>query len=161
MPELVCDTSVLIALYQIGMIDVLPQFGTPVIVPAAVEQEVVAGRTAGHDVPEISGIDWITIRSPASRPALPGVSQLDAGEAEVLWVALETGAIAVVDEVPARRTAAQLGIAFTGTLGLLVDAKRRGLVAEVAPLLDELELHEFHMSQHVRAAILRAAGEGP
>jgi hypothetical protein len=151
----------LIALHQIGMIDVLSQLAAAVIVPAAVEQELVAGRTAGHDVPEISGIDWITIRSPASRPTLPGVSQLDAGESEVLWVALETSAIAVLDEVPARRAAAQLGIAFTGTLGLLVDAKKRGLVAKVAPLLDELELHEFHMSQQVRAAILRAAGESP
>lgn len=81
------------------MLVILRQFGAGVIVPTAVEQELAAG----HDVPEISGVDWIVIRSPSSRPTLPDANQLDAGESDVLWVTLETGAIAVLDEVPACR----------------------------------------------------------
>jgi predicted nucleic acid-binding protein len=46
-------------------------------------------------------------------------------------------------------------------LGLLVDAKQRGLISTVAPLLDELERHNFHMSPRIRKAILKAAGEMP
>ncbi len=65
----------------------------------------------------------------------------------MLWLALEsTTSIVVLDDRDARRVARQLGFPLTGTLGLLVDAKARGLVRAVAPLLDELESHNFRMS---------------
>ena len=69
--------------------------------------------------------------------------------------------VAVLDDRDARRVARQLGIPLTGTLGLLVDAKQRGLIPAVAPLLDELERHNFHMSSRIRETILNAAGETP
>ena len=56
---------------------------------------------------------------------------------------------------------AALGIARSGTLGLLVDAKRHGLVTAVAPLLDELQRNGFHVSLQLRDAILEAAAELP
>ncbi|MBC7816507.1 MAG: DUF3368 domain-containing protein [Planctomycetaceae bacterium] len=71
------------------------------------------------------------------------------------------GSVAVLDDGPARRAAGQLGIPFTGTLGLLLDAKQRGLIPAVAPLLDELDRHEFNMSPRIRESILKAAGETP
>jgi predicted nucleic acid-binding protein len=46
-------------------------------------------------------------------------------------------------------------------LGLLVDAKQRRLIPAVAPLLDELDRHKFHMSPRIRATILKAACESP
>jgi predicted nucleic acid-binding protein len=46
-------------------------------------------------------------------------------------------------------------------LGLLVDAKQHGLIPAVAPLLDQLERRNFHMSPRIRATILTAAGETP
>ena len=48
-------------------------------------------------------------------------------------------------------------------LGLLVDAKQRALISTVAPLLDELERHNFHMSMspRIRNAILKAPREMP
>ena len=51
---------------------------------------------------------------------------VEAGESDVLWVALETAdGVAVLDEIPARRVARQLGIPLAGTLGLLVDLEQR------------------------------------
>ena len=160
MPELICDTSALIALHQVGVFHILPALATRVIVPGAVHQELARGRTVGHNVPDVASIDWIAIRTPTARPPLPDASELDAGESDVLWVALESpGAVVVLDEAAARRVAAKLGIALTGTLGLLVDAKRSGLIPNVAPLLDELNRHAFHMSPRIRQTILKAAGE--
>ena len=69
--------------------------------------------------------------------------------------------VAVLDDREARRVARQLGVPLTGTLGLLVDAKRRALISTVAPLLDELDRHNFHMSPRIRNAILEAALEMP
>jgi predicted nucleic acid-binding protein len=52
-----------------------------------------------------------------------------------------------------------LSIQLTGTLGLLLDAKRIGLVPAVAPLLDRLQELRFRLSSRTRAAVLKLAQE--
>jgi predicted nucleic acid-binding protein len=107
-------------------------------------------------------LDWVTIRRPTSEPALPLVTDLGPGETEVLMLALELqDAVVVLDDALARRVAETLGIRLTGTLGLLLDAKRAGLVSVLKPLLDQLEGLRFHVASHTRAAILKLAGEAP
>ncbi len=160
MAELICDTSALIALHQVGLLHILPALSQIVVIPAAVAQELATGRAEGHDAPDVAGLQWLSIRTPAARPALPDANRLGVGESDVLWVTLETrGGVAVLDEVPARRVAGQLGIAFTGTLGLLIDAKKSGMIPAVAPVLLKLDRHDFHMSPRIRETILKAAGE--
>ena len=162
MPELICDTSALIALHQVGLLHILPALSQIVVVPGEVEQELATGRSEGHDVCDVASLPWVAIRTPTARPALPDAKQLGAGESNVLWVALETpGSVAVLDDALARRVAAQLAIAFTGTLGLLLDAKRRGLIPAVAPVLLELDRHDFRLSPRICEAVLKAAGESP
>lgn len=163
MADLVCDTSVLIALHQAELLDILPALSTTVIVPPAVKAELAKGRAQGYDAPDVAAIGWVAVRTPAARPALPDSNSLHLGESEVLWLALESpGSVAVLDELPARRVARQLGIRLTGTLGLLVDAKHHGLIPAVVPVLDALEHHSFHISPRLRALVAKAAGEwGP
>lgn len=162
MPDLVCDTSALTALHQIGHLHILRSLSSTVFVPSAVEKELRVGREEGHDVPDVLREPWLTLHVPQARPALPNARQLGAGESDVLWAAMELpGSVAILDDAPARRIARQLGIPYAGTLGLLQDAKRRGLVTAIAPLLDALEHHRFRMSASLRVAILQAAGEGP
>jgi predicted nucleic acid-binding protein len=84
------------------------------------------------------------------------------GETQVLMLALESrDAIVVLDDALARQTAENLGIRLTGTLGLLLDAKRAGIIAVVAPLLDRLQSLRFRLAPHTRAAVLKLAGEEP
>ena len=68
-------------------------------------------------------------------------------------------AIAVIDDKLARAIAENLGIKFTGTLGILLEAKLAGMVESVGPLTDRLQELRFRVSPTVRALILRAAGE--
>ena len=160
MAELICDTSALIALHQVGLLHILPVLCSAIIVPAAVEQELAIGRLEGYDLLDVGSYDWMKVRVPSTCPALPHANQLGAGELNVLWLALEIpGCIAVLDDGPARRVAGELGIQFTGTLGLLVDAKRHGLISAVEPLLDEVDRREFNMSPRIRHSVLKAAGE--
>jgi uncharacterized protein len=162
LPELICNTSVMQSLYQLGLLKVLPALASAVSVPGAVCSELAAGRALGADVPDPSALGWATTRSPQARPTLPHSTSLGAGERDVLWLAIETAnSVAVLDDRDARRVAWELGISLTGTVGLLVDAKRQSLISTVAPLLDELELHNFHMSARIRNAILKAARELP
>jgi predicted nucleic acid-binding protein len=158
--ELICDTSVLSTLYQAGLLGVLERLGCVVTIPRAVERELLAGRDAGYNVPDATDFEWIGIREPRATPSLPEAENLGPGESAVLWLAIETpDSVAVLDDNAAREVAGQLGLPFTGTLGLLLDAKRLGLIQALGPALDELERCRFHVSHRVREIILRAAGE--
>ena len=68
-------------------------------------------------------------------------------------------AVVVLDDALARRVAETLGLRLTGTLGLLLDAKRAGLIAAVGRLLDQLEALRFRLAVHTRAAVIKLAGE--
>lgn len=112
MPELICDTSALIALHQVGLLHILPALSSTVIVPAEVEKELAAGRSEGYDLLDLAAYGWMKVHSPTACPALPSRQQLGPGESQVLWLALEVpGSVAVLDDGPARRVAGQLGIA--------------------------------------------------
>lgn len=94
-------------------------------------------------------------------PSLVSSSRLQAGEIAALSLAVESKADAVLmDELAGRAAAAALGLRTTGLLGILRDAKERGLITAVAPLLDRLEKEaEFWISASLRSMVLKAAGE--
>lgn len=90
----------------------------------------------------------------------PLVTDLGPGETQVLMLALESSdTFVVLDDALARQLAEALGLRLTGTLGLLLDAKRAGLLPAVGPLLDRLQALRFRLAPHTRAAVLRLAGE--
>ena len=65
----------------------------------------------------------------------------------------------LLDERQARRLAAILGLEVTGTLGLLLASKRRGLIQAIKPLLEALIRYEFRISESLLEQVLRSAGE--
>ncbi|MET0623607.1 MAG: DUF3368 domain-containing protein [Pyrinomonadaceae bacterium] len=88
--------------------------------------------------------------------------ELGRGETDVLGLALELphgGAVVIVDDAKSREAAGRLGLQLTGTLGVLLDAKRAGLITVVAPQLDRLDALGFRLASHTRAAVLKLAGE--
>lgn len=68
--------------------------------------------------------------------------------------------VIVLDDNLARRVAEALGLQLTGTLGLLLDVKKSGMITAVEPILDQLDALRFYLSQETRAAVLKLAGEG-
>jgi len=85
---------------------------------------------------------------------------LDRGEAEVLALAEERAArLVIIDELKGRRYAQRLEMPLTGTLGLLLLAKERGLVADLAPLLVELQEAGLYLGAALIDRVLRLAGE--
>ena len=161
MPEVICNTSPLQYLHQIGQLQILPVLAGQIVVPAAVERELEAGRRSGVDLPDLQALDWVVIRKPASKQALPLIIDLGPGETEVLMLALESSdPVVILDDGLARRFAETLKIRLTGTVGLLLDAKRAGLIDAVAPFLDQLQSLRFRLAPHTRRALLQLAGEG-
>ena len=162
MPDVICNTSPIQYLYQLGLLHIFSALAHRVIVPPAVMEELSMGRLAGVNLPDPNTLDWVAIRRPSSSSALPLVTDLGPGETEVLMLALESpDAVVVLDDALARRVAHTLGIRLTGTLGLLLAAKRAGLIPVVQPILDTLQDLRFRLAPHTRAAVLRLAGEAP
>lgn len=160
MPDVICDTSPIQYLHQVGLLSIFPALAEAIILPQAVVAELSVGRDAGVNLPDLETLDWVAIRIPVSRPALPLINDLGPGETEVLMLALETSdCVVVLDDHLARRVAESLNLRVTGTLGLLLDAKKAGLIKAVKPILDQLDSLRFHLSHETREAVLKLAGE--
>lgn len=84
---------------------------------------------------------------------------IDAGEASAIAVAVELGAGVLIDDKAGRSVAARMGCPMLGTAGILVLAKRKGLVADVRSLLHRLRESGYFMGDAVIADAVRLAGE--
>lgn len=160
MPDLVCDTSAIQYLHQLGLLHVLRELSERVLLPPAVRDELDVGRQAGVDLPELTRTPWLEIVHPCGEKDVRLLSDMGPGETGVMMLALETeGLVAVLDDRLARKRAALLRLSFTGTLGLILDAKKAGLVPAVVPILDRLETLQFRLAPRTRRLVLRCAGE--
>jgi predicted nucleic acid-binding protein len=162
MPErnVICNTSPLLYLHQVSQLDLLGKLYGAVIVPRAVEKELLAGQDRGLDVPEISAIDWIHIRAPMGGNILPAIVDLGRGEAEVIALGLELeGSLLVLDDQLARKIAKINQLYYTGTVGLLIRAKQRGFLHSVRPVLEQLQKTTMWISEELVQLVLEEANE--
>ena len=160
MPEVICNTSPLQYLHQIGLLHIFPALAGRVIVPQAVVEELAQGLAAGLNLPDLPTCEWVVVRRPVSVSALPLITDLGPGETEVLMLALESqDSVAILDDALARRVAESQGIRVIGTLGVLLNAKRAGHVSSIREYVDQLEALRFRLAPHTRTAVLKLADE--
>lgn len=99
MPEVICNTSPLQYLHQIGQLELLPKLVSRIVVPTAVAQELDEGRRRGLDLPIPEALAWIDLRAPASEKVVHLVADLGPGETGVLLLALErTDPVVILDD---------------------------------------------------------------
>ena len=159
----IANSSVLIALCTIGQLSLLRnRFPEGLLVPPAVWQEVVATGEGRPGSAEVAGASWITVHEvrDTSLVSLLRV-ELDAGEAQAIALCRETGAqVVLLDEKGARQVARRFGLSVLGTVGMLIWAKRAGLIANLRQQLDVLQTQgRFRLSQSVYEEALRTVGE--
>ena len=82
----------------------------------------------GEDAPEVSNYEWIKVRSVSLPYYIKIIPDLGKGEAEVLALGLEEGHLIIIDDALARRIASLYSLKFTGTAGIFLKAKKRGLL---------------------------------
>jgi predicted nucleic acid-binding protein len=102
----------------------------------------------------------VAVRHVSHPGLLPLATDLGPGESEVLALGVEMpGSLVVLDDGLARRYAHALGLRLTGTLGVLLRAKRGGLLPEIAPILRQLDSLRFRLDPDTCRAVLKLAGE--
>ena len=148
----VADTSPLTALLHLGQIQLLPQLYGVVYLPVAVAAELNTLIAFGYDISFVKNTDVFVIKQVADQSRVQQISQeLDRGEAEAIVLAIEIGAdLLLIDEKLGKNVALAAGINCMGVVGLLIEAKRKGLITEIKPLLDDL-VHNlnFRLSEKI------------
>ena len=156
----VVDSTPIIALAGLGQLDLLHRLYGEVLVPPAVWAELTTGERRPGGREDLAAAPWIQSVQLAD-PGQPDLfSDLDRGEAEVIALARQTGArLVIIDDRLGRRHATRLGLRLTGTFGVLLAAKKRGLLSEIRPLVDLLAENRLYASPALRALVLERAGE--
>ena len=160
MPDVICNTSPLQYLHQAGALELLPALAGQVYVPEAVVAELREGQRRNVLLPTLEELSWLIVRPVRDQTLLPLVTNLGNGEKEVLALGLETqDALLLLDDRDARRYARALELEITGTLGLLLRAKERGILDAVRPVLDRLQALGFRLNARTRQMVLKRASE--
>lgn len=144
---------------KISRIEILKDLYSEIIIPQAVFDEIEEGKNKVY-YEDLSKIEWIRIQEIADRNSVKFLRDLDAGEAEAIVLAKETEAeLLVIDEKLGRFYTKQAGLKITGTIGVLVKAKKRGLIKHVKPLLIELTKKDVWISDSLIAEICKLTDE--
>lgn len=160
----VSDTSPIANLVVVGYIDLLPQLFGSVVIPEIVYQELLANGREHLVTRTVTTANWLEIRAVNDRAQVTTLERdrhLDPGEANAIVLALELKATQLlIDERLGRSEAKRLGLRMTGILGVLLAAKRQGLVENVRPILDRLMGEaNFWISSRLYEETLAFAGE--
>lgn len=147
---IISDASCLIALDNIDELSVLANLYGQVVTTQTIAEEF------GKVLP-----DWIQIQNPADLLLVKGLeASLDAGEASAIALAIEVQECTIIlDDLAARKFAAQLQLEITGTLGVLIKAKNQGIISSLRPIIQKLKGVSFRISEKVEYEIYRQTNE--
>ena len=158
--RVVADAGPLIAFGRIGNLDMLPQVLGEILVPNAVAAECLTdlekpGARAIRDALRAR----LLIKTADPSPAHTQFPVLDPGESAAIRLALKLSASVLIDEKAGRSIATKLGLSVIGSAGVLLAAKKRGLIQSVRPILDLFTANGYHFSDDLIRAIVLRAGE--
>ena len=147
---IVSDTSCLILLNKINRLSLLKSLFGEVTITTIIAKE------CGFIIPE-----FILVEDPVNlnyQLILEGY--LDKGEASALALALEKkNCLLIIDEAKGRKEAKQLHLNYTGTLGILLVAKDKGLISSISEILEEIKQTDFRISKSLLKEVILMSKE--
>jgi len=158
----VSNSSPIMNLAAVEQLNLLEQLYGKVLIPEAVLQELSTAASKQPGATAIQTLSWIETRSVANRSLVNMLLlELDMGETEAIALAIEVNAdLLLIDERRGRKVASRLGLKFIGLLGMLVEAKHKGFIVMVKPILDDIIAKAgFWVDSQLYARVLQESGE--
>jgi len=151
MPKIiVSDTSSLILLNKIKRIEILKLLFGKITITQVIAEEF------GETLP-----DFISIENPKDNNYEKILKTiLDSGEASAIALALEKNdCLLIIDDLKARKEANKLKLDFTGTIGILIVAKKKKIIPAIKEILIEIEQTNFRISDHLKKEAIKICNE--
>lgn len=155
---IVSDTSTISNLYQIGLLTILYElFGEITITPAVRRELYVLSEQSTH----IEQLEWIKVKSPENQKMIADLlKELELGEAESITLAIEEKAeYLLIDEYKGRKIAVYYGVNIVGVLGILIQAKKKGIIPLVGTNLEKLVQIGFRLDKSLVEKVLEGLDE--
>jgi len=156
----VVNASPLILLGKIGRVALLSELADELIVPDVVVREIGAKPAGKRLLAEVAALPGIRIETEVTVPSELAAWSLGRGESQVLALAgAAPSSRAVLDDLEARRCAQSIGLPLIGTLGIVLRAKRKGLVEAARPIIEHLRRVGLYASDQLVERALSHLGE--
>ena len=158
---IVSDTTPISELAKVDHLDLLPKLFGKVVIPQGVFDELQVGEhPAAKLVQNLSWLEVVTVDNQQLVRELQQSFKLDLGESEAIALAEELSASQLlIDERAARKVAMARKLPLIGTVGILLLAKRRGLLDSVKNVLDEMQAQGMRISDRLYVHVLTLAQE--
>ena len=146
----ISDTSCFIILAIINELDILHKGYQKILTTQEIAIEY------GEALPE--WVEIVSVKDKYRQQLLE--MQIDKGESSAIALALETpDSTVILDDYKARKIAQQLGIIYTGTIGVIIKAKLREIIPSIKPLLEKIKQTDFRLSSEIELLALKEAKE--
>lgn len=161
MHKVIVNTTPLIALCHVGHLDILKKLYGEISIPSAVYLELSEKEKSICKKEVDASLDWIHVEKIENQMAKSMFkTQLHDGEVEVMILAKEKNAdIVIIDDANAKKHAKYLKLSVTGTLGVLIKAKRQGYIRELKPVIQEMIDKNIYISEKLMRLCLEQVDE--
>ena len=158
--RVIMNASPIICMMKAGIIEVLPALFKDIVVPQEVKREILVRGRTDLKGEVLASYQWIRLVNDIV--VAPQVASWDLGQGEstVISFALDNPDFwTVIDDREARRCATALHCRHTGTLGIIVLAKRRGIIPSIRGYIERLKEAGLWLSDELVDQVFRKAGE--
>jgi predicted nucleic acid-binding protein len=147
---IISDTSCFIILSKIEELDLLQKLYGQIITTSDIAEEF------GEKLP-----DWVIIEKVTDKYSQQILEmQIDKGESSAIALALEIqDSTLILDDFKARKIAKNLGLTFTGTIGIIIKAKLNGIIPSIKPYLQKIKDTNFRITPEIELQALKEAKE--
>lgn len=146
----ISDASCLIALNNIGFLNILKDLYTEVVITQEVKDEF------GEPLP--NWINIVEVKDLQKKRELEDI--LDKGEASSIALSLEIkDSVLIIDERKGRKIASSLNIKIIGTIGVLILAHKKGLIKDLITVILKLVNSGFRLSDNLLNRIIEQFGK--
>lgn len=161
MPVIVSNSTLLIHLAKIGQFQLLHDFYGQIFIPQAVYNECVTGGKAYEDANLIEQAEWLQVVEAKDKNLVVLLNaELDRGEAEAIALALQQQSdLLLLDDAEGREKAHLYGLKYTGTIGILLKAKRTNKLQSLREALNKLQETGFWLDRRLYQKLLQEVGE--